>query len=80
MNIQTPDRGADNFAPWRSVYPTDSVGKQLVYSLERPVEPLRRNALMHAIGAAGARAGMVASVALVCAHCPHRGGCQRVHR
>ncbi len=57
MNIQTPDRGADNFAPWRSVYPTDSVGKQLAYSLERPVEPPRRNALMHAIGQQGPEPG-----------------------
>ena len=57
MNTQAPDRRADNFAPWRSVYPTDSVGKQLVYSLERPVEPPRRNALMRAIGQQGPEPG-----------------------
>ena len=56
MSIQTPDRRADNFAPWRSVYPTDSVGKQLAYSLEEPLQP-SHHPFLRAIGQDGPEPG-----------------------
>jgi len=57
MNAQAPDQRAPNVAPWRAVYPSDSVGKALAYSVEQPVEPSRQNAVLRAIGQHGPEVG-----------------------
>lgn len=57
MNIQPPPPRAFEPAPAHLVYPTDTVGKAIIYGLEEPFEPPRHGILKRAIGQQGPEIG-----------------------
>lgn len=58
MNTHAPESRASDPAPMRLVYPTDMVGKAIIYSLEQPVEQPQAGAFARAIGQQGQEAGL----------------------
>lgn len=57
MNIQAPPPRESEAAPKRLMYPTDMVGKAIVYSLQEPIEPPSQGILKRAIGQQGPAVG-----------------------